>query len=321
MAETTESLQESEFVKLLVRSKVLSEGQLRAVYDYQRSVGGSVIDILVKLNMMTRKDLDATLQAAMRGDDIATALSGRTNLAIDASKLEMEGLKLHHRVIDKLPPEIIDGFFLAVFFPVRGLDSRKLIVGHGKDLPEDVLRRVRSLLGVDLYTLQLNETIAADFVVRYLERAKKPVSDELRSCAAEAREARAAASLPAEGAADDAADDSRSGSEVPDVGFLMEEDSSEGSARETPSIEDSRSETRDTGDFDPARDDRTTQDSTRGVSRLMHSPDSSRDGDSVFGVSSLEWTALMNLLVKKRILTHEEVRVEVELLKRNKTRY
>lgn len=324
MAETTESLQESEFVKLLLRSKVLSEAQLKAVYDYQRSVGGSVIDILVKLNMMSRRDLDATLQAAMRGEDVATALSGRTNLAIDASKLEMEGLKLHYRLIDKIPPEIIEQFLLVVFFPVRGLDSRKLIVGHGRELPEEVLNRVRSILGVDLYTLPLAETVAADFVVKYLERSKRSISDQLRSLATKRREESAEAPPRPESPAERAehpADRSPSDADGPAVNVLEEEDSSEESARESPQLEDSRSDTRDTGEFDPAYDDRSTQDSTRGVSRLMNSPEPSKDSDSVFGVSNLEWTALLNLLVKKRVLTREEVRVEIELLKRNKTRF
>ena len=74
---------------MLVRSRIVSEGQLKAVYDYQRSVGGSVVDILVKLNMVPRSDLEAMLQAAMRGEDVATAVSStRTNVAIDATKFE-----------------------------------------------------------------------------------------------------------------------------------------------------------------------------------------------------------------------------------------
>ena len=60
--------------------------------------------------------------------------------------------------------------------------------------------------------------------------------------------------------------------------------------------------------------------SAPGVSRLMNEP--SRDSDSKFGVDpSIEWTALLNLLVKKGFLTRDEVRVEIELLKRNKTQF
>ena len=178
------TLHESEFVKLLLQSKILTEGQLKAVYDYQRSLGGSVADILVKLNMVSRSDLEAMVRAALEGTDVATVFSGKTNLAIDASKLDFEGLKIHHRLIDKLPPEFVEKFFVVIFFPFSGLDSRKLIVGHGRELEDDMGDRIRSFLGVDLYTLKLDEALAAEYVVNYLERAKKPVPESIAELAA-----------------------------------------------------------------------------------------------------------------------------------------
>ncbi len=316
------ALQESEFVRMLVRSRIISEGQLKAVYDYQRSVGGSVVDILAKLNMVPRSDLETMLHAAMRGDDVATAVSGgRTSVAIDATKLALDGLKLHHRLIDKIPLEVVQRYLLTVFFPGASLDSRKLIVGHGRELPEAMAERIRSLLGVDLYTLHLNQAIAADFVVRYLERARKPVPEEILSLlGTQRREERAAASAAVAPRED-------SGSEIAiEVHAEPGSDAGEGRGEDEPSSrqatepgssDDTRGDTHDY-DVDPARNNRTTQNSTRGVTRMMNEP--SKDSDSKFGVDpSIEWTALLNLLVKKGFLTRDEVRVEIELLKRNKT--
>ncbi len=150
-------IQESEFVKMLERSRVISEGQLKAIYDYQRSVGGSVLDILVKLNMVPRSDVDRMLQAAMRGEDIATVAGGKTIVAVDAKKLDVDGLNLHHRLIDKIPMDIIERCVLTVFFPAPSLDSRKLIVGHGRDLPEGLAETISATLGVELYTLDLGD--------------------------------------------------------------------------------------------------------------------------------------------------------------------
>lgn len=311
MAETqNEVLQESEFVRLLLRSKILSEAQLKAVHDYQRSVGGSVLDILVKLNMLPRSDLEAMLHAAMRGDDVATAVSGRSNVAIDATKLQLGGLKLHHRLIDKIPPEIVERYLVAVFFPGANLDSRKLIVGHGRELPDGMAGRFRSILGVDLYLLHLNEAIAADFVVRYLERAKKPVPEELeRLLASKRREERAA---------ERTAKNVESNPDTP----VPQDVSPRGGGLVLENPEDTRADTAEDHELDPARDDRTTQDSTRGVSRLMGTSDASNDGESKSETESeLQWTALLNLLVKKSVLSREEVRVELELLRRNKTHF
>ncbi len=57
------------------------------------------------------------------------------------------------------------------------------------------------------------------------------------------------------------------------------------------------------------------------MSRFLSDGDYQGDVDATTPSSMhVEWVALRNLLVKKRILTREEVRVEVELLRRNISR-
>ncbi len=307
-------IQESEFVKMLERSRVISEGQLKAVYDYQRSVGGSVLDILVKLNMVPRSDVDRMLQAAMRGEDIATVAGGKTIVAVDAKKLDVDGLKLHHRLIDKIPMEIIERCVLTVFFPAPSLDSRKLIVGHGRDLPEGLAATISSTLGVELYTLDLGEATGASFVVEYLERAKKPVPDEMKSLGARRSKKSEAQSAVAEKAG--------SGSDAGAPPAAHESSSTDALPKRS-TDETNTDDTRN--DLELDSDDHTNGDpAERGATQMMNrrlvksrrpvAVESSGKYDP-----NIEWTALLNLLVKKNILTHEEVRVEIELLKRNQS--
>ena len=308
-------IQESEFIKMLERSRVISEGQLKAVYDYQRSVGGSVLDILVKLNMVPRSDVDRMLQAAMRGEDIATVAGGKTIVAVDAKKLDVDGLKLHHRLIDKIPMDIIERCVLTVFFPAPSLDSRKLIVGHGRDLPEGLAETISSTLGVELYTLDFGEATGASFVVEYLERAKKPVSDEMKSLGARRIKKSEAQSAVAEKAG--------SGSDAGAPPAAHESSSTDALPKRSTDDETNTDDTRN--DLELDSDDHTNGDpAERGATHVMNRPPvKSRRPLAVESRGkydpNIEWTALLNLLVKKNILTHEEVRVEIELLKRNQS--
>ena len=322
-------IQESEFVKMLVRSRVISEGQLKAVYDYQRSVGGSVLDILVKLNMMPRSEVDRMLQAAMRGEDIASVAEGNTIVAVDAKKLDVDALNLHHRLIDKIPMEIIERCVLTVFFPAPNLDSRKLIVGHGRELPEGLAERISSTLGVELYTLDLGEAIGAGFVVDYLERAKKPVPDEMKSlCARRSKKsaARSAVAKEEPAASNKMAPRAQAGSRS-DAGAppAARESSSTDALPENPDDETNADDTRDDLEVDSADDEHTNRDPAEVKStQVMNKPPVMRRPPAAVASKgnsdlNIEWTALLNLLVKKFVLTHEEVRVEIELLMRNRS--
>ena len=78
-------------------------------------------------------------------------------------------------------------------------------------------------------------------------------------------------------------------------------------------------DTRDDHETDSAEDDRTTRDPMSGVTQVVNRTPKVAESRGKSD-SNIEWTALLNLLVKKRLLTHEEVQVEIELLKRNKSR-
>ena len=154
---------------------MLSDAQVKAVFDYQRSLGGSLIDILVKLGMMTKSRLDAVLATAQRGGDVAAAAGTRKDYSLKQGELSHDELKIHHRILDKIPPELTESFLLVVFFPARKLDSRRLIIGHGEALPDDVRDRVRSTLGVEIYTLRLQVGAAGRFLAEYFGRRGNPV--------------------------------------------------------------------------------------------------------------------------------------------------
>ena len=267
------------------------------------------------------------LQAAMQGEDIATAAEGNTIVAVDAKKMDVDALKLHHRLIDKIPMEIIERCVLTVFFPAPSLDSRKLIVGHGRDLPEGLAETISSTLGVELYTLDLGEATGASFVVEYLERAKKPVSDELKSLGArriKKSEAQSAVAEKEPAASNEMAPRAQAGPGS-EAGAPPEahESSSTDALPKRSTDETNTDDTRN--DLELDSDDHTNRDpAEKGATQVMNKPPvKSRRPVAVESRGkydpNIEWTALLNLLVKKNILTHEEVRVEVELLKRNQS--
>ena len=53
---------EDKLTALLLQRKVLTEGQLKAALDYQRSLGGQLQDILVKLDLVRASQIEECLE-------------------------------------------------------------------------------------------------------------------------------------------------------------------------------------------------------------------------------------------------------------------
>ena len=176
----TKEVDEIEFIQQLVHHRIVSEGQLKAAYDYQRSLGGDISDILVKLGMMRRSKMDALLEAAANGVNLGNVEAQSQGITIlEPHQVDQSKLKIHHKILDKLPREIVEKYLIALFFPASDLDSRKLILGHGRELPDKVRKACRSTLGVELYVFPLSPGRAALFLTEYFQRKYKKVPEEI----------------------------------------------------------------------------------------------------------------------------------------------
>lgn len=169
--ELKNDLDESDVLDLFLEKKVVSEAQLKAALDFKKSIGGSVVDVLYKLGLIRSTNIEEIVREAEDVTDERHEDTKESNAVLDPASINMEELKLHHRLLDKLPPAMVDQFLLLLFFPVSQVCSRKLIVGHGKDIDDQVLSKVRGLLGVEICSLAVSEQIACDYLTQYDERS------------------------------------------------------------------------------------------------------------------------------------------------------
>ena len=154
---------EASLSALLLHKRVLTEGQLKAALDYQRSRGGRLFDVLVKLELIREQTLEELLDRVARGDVQATASEdNEAVLAEDA--VNLSELKVHRRLLDKVPKDLVQKYLLVLFFPAGNLSLRKIILGHGREIPSDLADKLHSLLGVELYTLGLKTSMAVSFL-------------------------------------------------------------------------------------------------------------------------------------------------------------
>jgi hypothetical protein len=155
--------EEAKLALLLLRKKVITEGQLKASLDYQRSLGGRLEDVLIKLGLLRASQLGELLQ----GNEAAAteaAPARSADIALDPATVKTANLKLHRRLLDKIPRELIAQYLLVTFFPLPSGNSRKVILGHGREIPRDAVEKVRSILGVDLCTLKLEPRVVKELV-------------------------------------------------------------------------------------------------------------------------------------------------------------
>ncbi len=194
-SEARRSPDENKIVMALIRRKVISDGQLKAAMDYQRSLGGQISDILVKLGLARAAQIEEVLK---NPDADGTSDSSVTDSALDPEGVRLSDLKVHRKLLEKIPTELQERHLLVPFFPLPSGDSRRIIMGHGKAVTPDVISKVKSVLGVDLYTLALEERVARDFVApdSRSEAARRahsglPKSDPARADASRAEAQRA----------------------------------------------------------------------------------------------------------------------------------
>ena len=261
-------LDERQMVALLIHSKVITEGQLKAALDYQKSVGGQVLDILYKLGLVRSPNFHDLIS------DVKTAKEDSSIEVLDPESVDFDSLKLHHRLMDKLPEALIEEFLINLYFPLAQTGSRRIICGHAKEMSQEMLEKLKRTLGVDLCSLTLESSFARNGLDDYIERktGTRPVRTQSRESAGPGA---AAKDKPEPQPTTSGKEDSKSG-----------EDSAEVTKR-------------------------TVHEGTPGViaaPRPTASPDTAVDaGDHIL----LE--CLVALLKKKGVISAEELNVEVQL--------
>jgi hypothetical protein len=174
---------EGKLIKLLLQKKIINDAQLKAALDFQKSVGGEILDVLFNLGVVRSSKIEQLLEAAEEGTDGTQ----ESTHSLDPELVDLGALTIHHRLCDKLPPEILDRHLICLFFPVAQASSRKLIIGHGRPVSGELVAKIRGLLGVDVCSLALEEERAAAFLGEYKER-KQPQRGRRAEAPAEPRE-------------------------------------------------------------------------------------------------------------------------------------
>ena len=154
--------EDTKIASLLLQKKLLSEAQLKAALDYQRSVGGRIVDIILKLDLLRASQLEDIVDRIERGEPVARHVDLET--VLDPAAVNLSELKVHRRLLEKLPPEIAEKYRVVLFFPCARVSTRKIIFGHGLPTPREVIDKARAILGVDICSLELEPEVVRGFL-------------------------------------------------------------------------------------------------------------------------------------------------------------
>ena len=112
----------------LVEGRLLDEVKVRVVLDYQRSVGGSLRDIVVRLGFLTAEALEA-------------ALSGSTRVSVTASMVVDE-------LAARIPARLLRG---CRALPVT-IEGEQVLAAEDAELEPIIREELWNLLGTQLLT-------------------------------------------------------------------------------------------------------------------------------------------------------------------------
>ena len=153
---------EDRLTTLLLQRKVITEGQLKAALDYQRSLGGQLQDILVKLDLVRASQIEECIEKLDELGSVEEEVENRH--VLDPNDFKISELKVHRRLLDKIPKPLVEEHLLVPFFPTSNVDSRKIILGHGHELRRSIEEKVHTIVGVELCTLELPEKVAREIL-------------------------------------------------------------------------------------------------------------------------------------------------------------
>ena len=245
---------DSEIAVEMLKCKLVSEAQLKAAIDYQESLGGNLVDVLLKLGLVKEEPLRKFLAAREQGE---AGASGGANLEIEVDKL-----KVHKKLVEKVPAEIVEEFGVLLFFPPKG--TRAILLSSSENSPSNMAKKLSNLLGVEIQGIDLEEEHRAAFL-----EGKTPDSAKVKA--------------------------SKSAKPAEESGEV-------------------RGETKARSPADKAESDGAPQVASPSGQESRSRPAASKDAVSE---DQIMVKALINLLVKKQLVSKEELSVELELARRS----
>jgi hypothetical protein len=289
------TLDETKMCALLLRKRLVAEGQLKAALDYQRSVGGDLLEVLIKLNLVREKNVDDLLAKLEGGEEApAPAVAACDVAALSPEAVCVSDLKVHRKLLEKLPSELVEKYLLVLFFPAAGLNLRKIILGHGCDIPPEIPEKIKSRLGVDICSLCLDPGTAIS-ILKECGYSKLPEAPQPVDQASQSAKAAAGAAPPEAVAVPHKTQEVASASTTPRK--IQDNAAKE---REEKPREKPKEKPKEEGQEEPP-------DPIQGMRR----GESAAILESVSGEALLR--ALASVLIKKGIVTPEELEVEIEL--------
>ena len=148
MAQAAGSTEDDRLREALVEGRLLNDVQVRVVLDYQRSVGGSLRDVVLRLGFLSEEQLKGAVMGAER-------VSVTTSMVADSLAM-------------KAPFRLLRGYRVV---PIR-LDDKVVLAAEDAELEPIVREELWGLLGTHLPVVQAEPgTIIASLDV--LEQAQK----------------------------------------------------------------------------------------------------------------------------------------------------
>jgi len=278
---------DSELAVEMLKRKLVNESQLKAAIDYQESLGGRLLDILLKLGLVLNEAIDAFVRQLLRDEDSGDHGSGE-GLHVDRDKL-----KVHKKLLEKVPDEVVKENDLLLFFPPPG--TRAILVSANSEVSPELQKTLQNKLGIELYPIDIEEDIRARFLPEGAAKSGKKKSKKK----------------------------SENKAEKPSEDETPKSESDEVAEEAPPSVDEAPEATEDTF---PADEDSTTDESATAKSEVEPDTGTTEANDVEIGESDDDeelvesdhpiLKALVNLLDRKGIVAKDELRVEVELLRR-----
>lgn len=156
-------LSDAKFAEEVLARKLLGPASLKAALDYQASVGGDLRDIITKLGLVKESVLEDFLRRLEAGEDFVLSESQEDEKeTLGYEEFDVSKLRVHKKLLEKAPPELVEKCGVLVFFPTPG--SRLILLSSNPPLGGQGVKKLGDLLGVQLVQVELTEEERAAFL-------------------------------------------------------------------------------------------------------------------------------------------------------------
>jgi hypothetical protein len=148
---------DSQLAVEMLKRKLVNESQLKAAIDYQESLGGRLLDILLKLGLVGKDSIETFLRQLLRDEPSSVGGASESSVHVDPEKL-----KVHRKLLEKIPASTVEEHQLLLFFPPPG--TRAILLSAAQKPSEELRQNLQTLLGVELYPIEVEAEVRARFL-------------------------------------------------------------------------------------------------------------------------------------------------------------